>query len=338
MLNRPLRKIERAPLVPQPFDLLPEALIFAEDALCVPRQLAALLNLCEGKVADEFDSIAGDWRDVGITANQVLAYAQIHGLRCIVFFQSKRIAEYKPDAASHKRTICMSIEGGHAFFYSCCKRMLEKVGHVLPSRLAKICKYKPVASKPFEGLAEGVFWSSDLTSLRMELLRQGHHVKATLSAPFDLKSLQVPIARGKVCMITNFPENAEELKAWLAEVQYLAQIPLVYRGETMPSLTQRVLVQILHEKRYRLSTAEKKALLSEQEYRCKECSSVLDKPEYDHVVPLCQSVGEQRFQVLCSACHEAKTWSQTTPVENCMASCFNVEVWKQYVELSLIHI
>ena len=89
VLNQPLWKIEKAPLVPQPFDLLPEALIFADDAYCVTRQLAALLNLCEGKVADEFDEIAGDWRSVGITANQVLAYAQIHGLRCIVFFSEQ---------------------------------------------------------------------------------------------------------------------------------------------------------------------------------------------------------------------------------------------------------
>ena len=40
VLNRPLRKIEKAPLVPQPFDLLPEALIFADDAYCCTRQLA----------------------------------------------------------------------------------------------------------------------------------------------------------------------------------------------------------------------------------------------------------------------------------------------------------
>ena len=58
VLNRPLRKVEKAPLVPQPCDLLPEALIFAEDCYCVPRQLAALLNLCEAKVADDVGHIA----------------------------------------------------------------------------------------------------------------------------------------------------------------------------------------------------------------------------------------------------------------------------------------
>ena len=100
----------------------------------------------------------------------------------------------------------------------------------------------------------------------------------------------------------------------------------------MPGLTLRVLTQLLHEKRYRLTAKEKKALLSEQNYRCKECNQQLDVFEVDHVVPLMNAVGEQTFQILCPPCHTLKTWNSQTPIENCLASVFNTDVWKNYVE------
>ena len=66
------------PLAPQPYDLLPEALIETDGFTCVPMQLSALLNMSEAKISDEFDDISPNWRDRGLSAINVLTWCEKH--------------------------------------------------------------------------------------------------------------------------------------------------------------------------------------------------------------------------------------------------------------------
>ncbi len=143
--------------------------------------------------------------------------------------------------------------------------------------------------------------------------------------------LKIPIAKAKFCCVTSIPENDEELRKFVEDLQILARVPLTYRQEGLPALTQRMLLTLLAQKRQHLSGAEKRAPLKAQKHKCNECGQELTKYEADHVVPLCRATS-QSFQLLCEACHLQKTWAQQGPVENILASSFNTKTWKQFVE------
>ena len=95
ILNRPLAKRPRIyPSIPCPLDVLDAALECHDDIYCVVRQLACSLHLDWAKVADEFEKMCPGWRERGgISANEILKYAEIHNYTCFVFWQSRCITK-----------------------------------------------------------------------------------------------------------------------------------------------------------------------------------------------------------------------------------------------------
>jgi 5-methylcytosine-specific restriction endonuclease McrA len=328
ILDRPLaRRKDIAPLVPCVYDLLDEALEFRDDHLCIPRQLGCLLHQDYCKIADEFDDLAPGWRDRGgISANEIMSYAEHHDYTCLIFWQSKCIEKRQ----GTRRALSFSIMGGHAYFYKCYRRMLEKAGGVKEVRLKKETKLKAEITEPFEEVREGNFYHFDLSNLRIELLKQGYPVQAILSSPHCLKSLRIPLSKGVWCTVSTLPADHQELRDYVQRLSELTGLKLEYHNEGLPSLTFRLLKQLLREKRKHLTPAQRKALFDEQKGLCKECGSPLGgNSEADHVIPLCQSF-EQSFQLLCVDCHRLKTNSESTHTDM-LASTFNQDVFQQYV-------
>ena len=140
--------------------------------------------------------------------------------------------------------------------------------------------------------------------------------------------------KGKTCIIHTIPEDADLLRAFVERVQYAARTPLSYRNEGLPATTYRILIALLKAKRVRPTTAEQKELLAKQNHCCAECREYLHtyECEYDHILPLCRTIGPQTFQILCEACHLSKTWAQQGPVENPLASVFTKETYEKYVK------
>ena len=76
---------------------------------------------------------------------------------------------------------------------------------------------------------------------------------------------------------------------------------------------------------------EKHELLEANEYQCALCGERAIF-EYDHIVPLSTSFGEQRFQPICVTCHAQKSSDEPRELEqDVLASHFNQRVWDCYV-------
>ena len=328
ILNRPLAKRPKIyPCVACPLDLLNTALEWHDDIYCVPRQLGELLHQDWACIADEFEHLAPGWRDRGgITANEILKYAEVHNYTCIVWWQSRCIEKRQGE----KRAICLSVEGSHAYIYRGYRKLLEKIGPVRATRLKRQPKPRQEVTEEFSEVKEGCLYHHELQELRVQLLKQGLPVQCTLIQPHDLKSLKIPIEKGVFCTITRTPPDHSELKDFVARLAELTGLPLTYRGEGLPNLTLRMLQTLIKEKRRYLTPQEKKELLLKQNGRCNSCLEILGDIQCDHVVPLCECT-EQVFQILCPDCHTAKTWAQSAH-SDILASSFNTETHRLFCE------
>ena len=121
--------------------------------------------------------------------------------------------------------------------------MLDNVGEPKAKRLKKACCERSLRNIDGKSLLQ----RRPAMSTHQTFVSEGTPAKETLSAPFDLKTLQIPLAREKWCIITSLPESSEDLRNWLSELQLLTHTPCIYRGEGMPVLTQRMLIQLLHK-------------------------------------------------------------------------------------------
>ena len=124
VLNRPLGKRQFI-LVPDPLDLCPEALEEHDNFMCVPRQIAALTQQDEAKVADQFDTICPGWRDEGISSNSILAYAKKYDYSAYCYFNNRLLESHK----GSKRALCWVQEASHAMFYNRYKTFSKGAAH-----------------------------------------------------------------------------------------------------------------------------------------------------------------------------------------------------------------
>ena len=109
----------------------------------------------------------------------------------------------------------------------------------------------------------------------------------------------------------------------------LACVDVPYRGEGLPNITYKVLLALLRRKeRMYLHSYEKHELLEQAEYQCALCGE-REAFEWDHVIPLSTSFGEQRFQPICRTCHAQKSNEEPRELEqDVLASHFNQRVWE----------
>ncbi len=84
--------------------------------------------------------------------------------------------------------------------------------------MKRIPKQRTLAHEKFSEIREGTFFSYDLENVRIELLSKGFAVTAAVSAPHNLKALNVHLAKNKICRIVTLPEGHNDLDQWVKKV------------------------------------------------------------------------------------------------------------------------
>ena len=107
---------------------------FEDKPLCVPRQLAELLQLSVEEVCADFDAmLRHDWRRLGISARRCESSACGATRRCAEL-AGDLVDSYDPALKEH-RTVCFLAFDGHCYMYRAVKRVLERQAvRALPGR------------------------------------------------------------------------------------------------------------------------------------------------------------------------------------------------------------
>jgi len=176
----------------------------------------------------------------------------------------------------------------------------------------------------FTGTPEpGLFFTFDLPATRRKLLESGSCPKITLQNGTEIASLQYRCVQAKdgcsgMCIIRELPPEKNEIEEWLGNLPRAIE----WRGEGIPALSQKVLLELMKAERRTPSKQEQQSILEEQKGRCNLCGGVFDNDlEWDHVARLQQTVKgkPQVFQAICASCHLDKStqeWSQTKLLES----------------------
>ena len=178
-------------------------------------------------------------------------------------------------------------------------------------------------------LEAGEYYTTDIEQVRNYYLSNGKHPKVKLKGRWDIKHLSL----GSV-FIHSVPENYTTILRFLENLKkYNISIP--YRGEGIPSMSDRCLTLLMRgcrERQY-LTAAEKQVVVEKQAGLCSICGDPLDgRPEFDHIIPYAQGVGDQRFQAAHRTCHNSKTNDESKPTnDDPLTSHFNQHVFEFYV-------
>ena len=114
-------------------------------------------------------------------------------------------------------------------------------------------------------------------------------------------------------------------------------VPLDYFGEGLPAISNKALTALLkvgNQRKY-LTDEEKVAQIKQQDFRCAICGDkfCFAKVEYDHITPLCATIGEQAFQAVHQTCHSRKTANEERPIdEDQLTSHVSLTIWKQCID------
>jgi hypothetical protein len=299
--------------------VIPEALIQRDDHTCVPRQMAVVLDIPYERICEEFDLIQPLWREKGVTSEAILKYANTHGITTTVLYQDKLLAKYNPPDRTHRKCMTYQIDGRHALFYKNPRVMIFR--EPLKKKLRKDSRECEVGYKPWQGEDEGTYWIDNLDLLRQDFMLRGICPKITVSEPHVLKSLTV----GKLTLKRE-PKYGDEIREWLKT------LGLPWCGEALPAASFKALQHLLKPKRKHLTDNQKEEILRQQEHKCSECEGPLDSVEFHHKIPLQNSVASQEFCAVCPECHSHFTFNQGPSNQNVLESCFEKNVYEQYVK------
>lgn len=344
------RRVRGAPLgttgLPFADCICEEAYAEAQDNLCAPRQMARILKLDVGCICEGLSEISQKlygtehWEEQGCTPRMVLEYCKKYNLGCICM-HNEQIIEQIP---GNSPIMAFAVLADHVYFYEgkgARKALSKWKPGELPAKLRKAQKQvnTPDANEWkmwSDGGGEpeaGHFWcfEEDIAKVRAELLQSGLNPKVLMKDEARIRSLILNLRKKKGTMVIHaMPEDFIQIEAWLKRLD----IGLPYRGEGLPSVSLKVLQTLIKKSRERvwLTGEEKAKLLEEYNYRCAQCGS-RGELEWDHVARLSDSHGEQEFQPLCVECHREKTTHEARMYDDDqLASHFELEVWKQYVE------
>ena len=144
-LNRPMGHLRSSSFIPHAEHVLPEAWEVHDDKLCVIRQMAVLLHKCHGDLLDEFDRLLQrEWRDEGLTPNDVKTYCQEHSFP--YFCVGQGLLDSWVPAEPKGRSIAFATYDGHAYFYSSTRfvsqwrpsELAPKVGQEVTQKLSHL--------------------------------------------------------------------------------------------------------------------------------------------------------------------------------------------------------
>ena len=166
-------------------DVLPSA--FEDKPLCVPRQLAELLQLSVEEVCADFDAmLRHDWRRLGISAEEVREFCVWRNAPMrVLSSQGDLVDSYDPALKEH-RTVCFLAFDGHCYMYRAVKRVLERQAARVLYRGEARQTLPPIQEwRRFDAadVQPGLFWCEDLREARRQLMAAGESPKVAMSSP-----------------------------------------------------------------------------------------------------------------------------------------------------------
>ncbi len=320
--------------LPYPDQILEAAFVEHGDRLCVPRQLGILLGKSLAVMCESFDDLLGspEWREDGICSKTLKKWCALRGHPLFVLGGGKLIIMHDPPVKRGRALAGVSFDG-HFFMYKSARCVSSWHMRTAPSSGVIMAQESrsslPAMSdwKPWAGVVEaGHFFTSCLTTTRRQLLEAGVSPKISLRGCAEIGGLMIQTGRS-VCQIREKIADRTRIQAWLQRLPR----QVAWNAERLPSLAQKVFFELLRAERQTPSAAQKAELLAEQGGRCAECGGVLENPEYDHVVPLRQTVqgATQAFRALCASCHLEKTLAEGQQART-LQSTFSKPVWEAY--------
>ena len=191
-------------------DVLPSA--FEDKPLCVPRQLAELLQLSVEEVCADFDAmLRHDWRRLGISAEEVREFCVWRNAPMrVLSSQGDLVDSYDPALKEH-RTVCFLAFDGHCYMYRAVKRVLERQAARVLYRGEARQTLPPIQEwRRFDAadVQPGLFWCEDLREARRQLMAAGESPKVAISSPAQYCGLR--LRRGT--RIRELPEEHEVLR------------------------------------------------------------------------------------------------------------------------------
>lgn len=317
----------------------------AKDKLCVPRQVAQVLNINLDEAISYFDDmLEPGWEDVGVTPLELKELCKRQGRAFFFLVGFKLLDLYEPPRKNRAlKSIALTSWEGHAYLYNSaravCARRLSTLEQTTPVKLASeqhsemppISKWKPWTGTP----APGYHFCSDLTVARTQLLMSGRSPKVMLKSAAAAETIGLRYTCVKrldgttgPCIVRELPPERQAIEEFIARLP----ISIEWCGEGIPGLTQKVLMALLKADRQHPSAQAKAKILAEQKNACNICGEG-GELEWDHIVPLHSTCAgnEQVFQALCRTCHSEKTLAQGRQ-NRTLVSRVSKHVYREYIE------
>ena len=182
---------------------------FEDKPLCVPWQLAELLQLSVEEVCADFDAmLRHDWRRLGISAEEVRDFCVWRNAPMrVLSSQGDLVDSYDPALKEH-RTVCFLAFDGHCYMYRAVKRVLERQAARVPTgaRRGRPCRPSKSGGALTPRTCSGLFWCEDLREARRQPRAAGESPKVAIS-PAQYCGLR--LRRG-----TRIRELPEVLRRW----------------------------------------------------------------------------------------------------------------------------
>ena len=157
--------------------------------------------------------------------------------------------------------------------------------------------------RPWAGRVEsGHFWAEDLRSVRAALLAQGHQPKVTMRSLCDWRALRLRVRDAPDCVVTQYPEDAEILQAWMQK------LGLEYRGQRLAGAAAEAFQHLLKAKHLDL-WGSRDRILEKQNYQCKLCSAPIERAGAS-TRPTCRARARRRWSA---------SWRSATPTGSATA-------------------
>ena len=220
--------------------IIEEAFEMHDDKLCVPRQLAVLLQKSLEEIADSFDELLGtsEWRTEGICAEELKDWCALRGHPLMFISGGKLIHLHEPPT---KRGRCLAAVAydSHIYFYRSARVLSGWRVSIEPTKNQRARLQQEIRStnphfdewKYWSGVVEaGHFFTTDLTFTRRQLLEAGINPKVILRGSSEIGGLSIPVGRN-TCMIRENIQDADRIRIWLSNLPR----EIVWSGERLPS-------------------------------------------------------------------------------------------------------
>ena len=347
VLNRPLNAMRLRCVAPE--NVMDEAYVEGDGMNCVVRQICAKYCMDRREVEAEFDDISQDIapsREEGITALQILEWCKRHSVNGYIVFNSALRAKYEVEGEQdhHLPALCVQIVGGHAYFMKTAKRWQHaRVTDMQPPLPRKLyVRPKPSTDPVFEEwtrwsyvdelpMDEDHYWfDGDMNTVRDTYIRNGiASFRLTMKDFLSIRKMTVPDYGGRIVTIHSVPEEYQSI------LEFTKKAGIPYRGEGMPSVTQKVLLKLLRPERKDPSKTLRAEIEKIQMGKCAKCGTEC-RLEMDHVHKISSDPfnrnGKENLVGLCAECHLQKTIAQANePDYNPMLSYFNEHTWNNFV-------